>query len=129
MYTANSETERNTLCPVAYLDEILSKISRNSRKTVFRQRAKKSGNTAGLILTNSFRVTFNPALGCGPRSPFLICKITAASLTDHCMVTLYLGVLKKRNISPNIWKFNNNLLKNDIDFTKKCWLLLRRLIS
>ncbi len=41
------------------------------------------------------------------------CKITAAPLTDHCMVTLSLSVLKKPQISPNIWKFNNDLLKND----------------
>ncbi len=29
------------------------------------------------------------------------------------MVTLSLSVLKKPQISPNIWKFNNDLLKND----------------
>lgn len=41
------------------------------------------------------------------------CIISASPLTDHCMVTLSLSISKKPQISPNIWKFNNDLLKND----------------
>lgn len=43
----------------------------------------------------------------------LDCIISASPLTDHCMITLSLSISKKSQISPNIWKFNNDLLKND----------------
>lgn len=46
------------------------------------------------------------------------CEITAAPLTDHCMVTLSLSSFMKPHISPNIWKFKIVLLKNDRFYQK-----------
>ncbi len=41
------------------------------------------------------------------------CEISASPLTDHRMISLNLLTSKQHQISPNIWKFNNDLLQND----------------
>lgn len=40
------------------------------------------------------------------------CDISPSPLTDHCMISLNLVTSKQHQNSPNIWKFNNNLLQN-----------------
>lgn len=40
------------------------------------------------------------------------CKISASPLTDHCMISLNLLTSKQQLHSPNIWKLNNDFLKN-----------------
>ena len=40
------------------------------------------------------------------------CDISASPLTDHSMISLNLVTSKQYQNSPNIWKFNNDLLQN-----------------
>jgi len=48
----------------------------------------------------------------------LKCEISAAPLTDHCSVTLFLSFNKCKSPPNSIWKFNSNLLLNN-DFCEE----------
>lgn len=41
------------------------------------------------------------------------CEIQSSPLTDHCLIGLSLSIVKQKQRSNNIWKFNNTLLLNE----------------